>query len=158
MQPCFWKFGSCIMKWGVCRTPQLWQTFYFVMFVLLVTLSFRQRKRLWLCGAWLLTASVYDMYGAMQRTRCFPCEIIILTVLLLLHVMLMWPHTNVWYSMSRKSRFDYRRAAIKYVLPQIPESIFQPICVEMSEDSTEELKTFPCLLLYVNRNIVSMAS
>lgn len=37
----------------------------------------------------------------------FHCEIIILPVLLLLHVMLMWPHTNVLHSFCHDSRFDY---------------------------------------------------
>lgn len=62
-----WECRSCIGGWtlavvisGVC---------YLGMFVLLVTLSFRQRKRLWLCRAWLLTAGV--CYAAVQRMRCF---------------------------------------------------------------------------------------
>lgn len=62
----FEKFGSCIMKSSVRSRSQLWQTFYFAMFMLLVTLSFRQRKRLWLCRAWLLTAGVHVRHGAVQ--------------------------------------------------------------------------------------------
>ena len=50
-----------------CRRRDQWQVFSAV-FVLRVTLSLRQRKRLWLCWAWLLTA---ECDGAVRTMRCF---------------------------------------------------------------------------------------